>query len=458
MSQRPPRRYRTREDPFQDVWRSEAVPILVRAPGIRATAVLEELQRLHPGRYPDRLLRTLQRHISHWRATEGPERELIFRQEHPPGLRALSDFTHPSTFAVTIAAEPFKHMLYHFWLAFSGWEHVRVVQGGESFSALTEGLQEALWQLGGVPREHRTDRLSAAYRNLNAIDDEAKGYAAFCSHYGIAPTRNNTGVAHENGAVEAAHGHLKRAIKDALELRGSADFVSVAAYQAFLAEIVARKNARRAAAVAIELKALGSLPPRRTTDFSLATVTVTSSGTIIVRGVLYTVPSRLVGTRLKVHIYDDRLVCYLGAAAVLTLPRRYRRAGEGGVRYVDYRHLVASLVKKPQAFRHSVFRDHLFPRDVFRRAWAVIDRSLDPRKACRVYVGFLYLAATYGCEDALAKHLETVLEEGSVPDLEAARAAVAPVPAILPSVSVMPPDLAAYDGLLESAMSGEAMQ
>ena len=224
MSQRSPRQYRTRVDPFQDVWRAEIVPILDRAPGIRATTVLEELQRLHPGRYPDRLLRTLQRHIAHWRATEGPERELIFRQEHPPGRQALSDFTHPDGFSVTLAGRPFRHMLYHFWLAFSGWEHVRAVQGGESFTALTEGLQEALWQLGGVPREHRTDRLSAAYRNLADRDDEAKGYAEFCRHYGLEPTRNNAGVAHENGSIEAAHGHFKRSIREALELRGSNDF------------------------------------------------------------------------------------------------------------------------------------------------------------------------------------------------------------------------------------------
>jgi hypothetical protein len=175
MSQRPPRRYRTRVDPFQEVWRAEIVPILERSPGIRATTVLEELQRLHPGRYQDRVLRTLQRHIAHWRATEGPERDLIFRQDHPPGRQALSDFTHPNGFSVTIAGRPFKHMLYHFWLAFSGWQHVRAVQGGESFTALTEGLQEALWQLGGSPHEHRTDRLSAAYRNLTDREDEAPG-------------------------------------------------------------------------------------------------------------------------------------------------------------------------------------------------------------------------------------------------------------------------------------------
>jgi len=458
MSQRRPRQYRTRVDPFQDVWRAEIVPILDRSPGIRATTVLEELQRLHPGRYPDRVLRSLQRHIAHWRATEGPERELIFRQEHPPGRQALSDFTHPDSFAVTIGGKPFRHTLYHFWLAFSGWQHVRAVQGGESFTALTEGLQEALWQLGGSPREHRTDRLSAAYRNLSDREDEARGYAEFCRHYGIEPTRNNAGVAHENGSVEAAHGHLKRTIKEALELRGSNDFADLAAYQAFLAETVARKNARRAAAVAIELKALDSLPRHRTTDFSVATAGVTRSGTISLRGVLYTVPSRLIGSRLKVHIYDDRLVCYLGVSPVLTLPRSYRRAGDKAVRQIDYRHLIGALVKKPQAFRHSVFREDLFPRAAFRRAWQVLDEKLEPRKACRVYVGLLHLAAMRACEEALARHLDAILDAGSVPNLEIARVAVAPVPTALPTVTIPPPNLALYDRLLGRAEPCESPQ
>ena len=405
-----------------------------------------------------RVLRSLQRHLAHWRATEGPERELIFRQEHPPGRQALSDFTHPDSFAVTIGGKPFRHMLYHFWLAFSGWQHVRAVQGGESFTALTEGLQEALWQLGGSPREHRTDRLSAAYRNLTDREDEARGYAEFCRHYGIEPTRNNAGVAHENGSVEAAHGHLKRTIKEALELRGSNDFADLAAYQAFLAETVARKNARRAAAVAIELKALNSLPRHRTTDFSVATAGVTRSGTISVRGVLYTVPSRLIGSRLKVHIYDDRLVCYLGVSSVLTLPRSYRRVGDKAVRQIDYRHLIGALVKKPQAFRHSVFREDLFPRAAFRRAWEVLDEKLEPRKACRVYVGLLHLAAMRACEEALARHLDAILDAGSVPDLETARVAVAPVPTALPTVTIPPPDLAAYDRLLGRAAPCEIPQ
>ena len=443
------RRYRTRQDPFVEVWREELVPMLQAIPHLRATTILSELQRRYPGRYPDRLLRSLQRRIAHWRATEGPERELIFRQEHPPGRQALSDFTEGSGLAVTIAGAPFPHLLYHFWLAFSGWQYVKAICGGESFTALTESLQEALWQLGGVPREHRTDRLSAAYRNLSNQEDEAARYAEFCRHYGMEPTRNNAGVSHENGAVEAAHGHLKIGLSEALELRGSRDFADLATYQAFLQEFIARKNAPRRAVLAVELAALLPLPRHRTTDFSTATVTVTRSATISVRGVLYTVPSRLIGCRLKVHIYDDRLVCYLGTTPVVTLGRRHFKRHGPRVRVVDYRHLIGSLVKKPQAFRHSVFRDELFPRPIFRRAWEVLDARLEPRKACRVYVGLLHLAAMHGCEAALADHLTAVLDAGGTPDLEAARAAVAlPAPASPPALSVPAPDLAGYDRLL----------
>jgi hypothetical protein len=263
------------------------------------------------------------------------------------------------------------------------------------------------------------------------------------------PTRNNAGVSHENGSVEAAHGHLKSGLGEALELRGSRDFPDLAAYQAFLQEFIARKNAPRRAVLAIELAALLPLPRHRTTDFSTATVTVTRSATISVRTVLYTVPSRLIGCRLKVHIYDDRLVCYLGTTPVLTVGRRHFKRHGPRVRVVDYRHLIGSLVKKPQAFRHSVFRDELFPRLVFRRAWEALDAGLEPRKACRVYVGLLHLAAMHGCEAALADHLAAVLDAGGTPDLEAARAAVAPpAPTSAPAVSVLVPDLAGYDQLL----------
>jgi hypothetical protein len=169
------------------------------------------------------------------------------------------------------------------------------------------------------------------------------------------------------------------------------------------------------------------------------------------RGVLYSVPSRLIGTRLKVHIYDDRLVCHLGTTPVLTLPRQYRRAGDKAVRQVDWRHLIGTLVKKPQAFRHSVFREDLFPRAVFRRAWEALDHKLEPRKACRVYVGLLHLAATHGCLNALADYLQAILDANQIPDLEAARLAIAPVPTAPPRITIPAPDLKAYDRLIAAA-------
>lgn len=447
-SQREGRRYRTRPDPFAEVWRTDLIPLLESVPHIRATTLLEELRRRHPDRFGDGHLRSLQRRVAQWRATEGPDRELIFRQDHPPGLQALSDFTHAGTLGVTLAGQPFPHLIYHFWLAYSGWRFIKAIVGGESFTALTEGLQEALWQLGGVPREHRTDRLSAAYRNLSDREDEAKAYAAFCRHYGLEPTRNNAGVAHENGSVEAAHGHLKVGLAEALELRGSRDFVDLAAYQAFLQAFALRRNAAVQAALAVELKALALLPPHRTSDYSVATATVTRYGTISVRNVLYTVPSRLVGCRLKVHVFDDRLVCHHGLTPVLTVQRRHFKRGGPMLRVVDYRHLVHTLVRKPQAFRHSVFREDLFPRTAYRRAWEVLDERLEPRKACRVYVGLLHLAALHACEAQLADYLDRILDAGAIPDLDEARAAVAPIVDSNPVVTIIPPDLRAYDSLL----------
>jgi len=449
-SQRPPRAgKRTRIDPLAEAWDSEIVPLLTRFPHLRATTILEELQRAHPGVYDDAVLRTLQRRASQWRAISGPERELIFRQEHPPGWQALSDFTDAAVLDVTIAGAQFPHLIYHFWLAFSGWQYVKAIQGGESFTALTEGMQEALWQLGGAPKTHRTDRLSAAYRNLADEDDSSAGYKAFCTHYGIEPTRNNAGISHENGSVEAAHGYLKTTLGEALDLRGSRDFEDLAAYQRFLAEVTGRRNGRRRAETALELAAMAPLPKFKTTDFTLASATVTRSGTIYVRDVHYTAPSRLIGHRLKVHVYDDRLICFLGAAEVLALARVHRgKRGAARAKVIDYRHIIGALVKKPQAFARYVHREALYPRTAFRRAWEALDAALDERRSCRAYVGLLHLAATQACEARLAAWLDEVLDRGDLPDLERARLAMAPPTIVAPSVAVPPPDFRVYDGLI----------
>ncbi len=397
--------------------------------------------------------RTLERRIRRWKALHGPEREIVFRQAYPPGAQALSDFTEAGALGVTIAGAPLAHRLYHFALACSGWEHAEIVLGGESFAALAHGLQNALWALGGVPGEHRTDSLSAAFRNLDATAaaDLTQRYEALCAHYGMLPSRNNRGLAHENGTIESHHGHLKQALDQALLLRGSRDFAELDAYRRFLAELVGRRNARRRKTVELERTALRPLPAQRTTDFDETIVLVTSSGGFVLRKVFYTVPSRLVGHRLKLRIHDDRLECFLGGTHVLTLPRgRPPARGHGHV--VDYRHVLHSLRRKPPALLNLVYRDALFPRAGFRRAWEALLAELAPAAACRRMVALLALAHDRGCAAELAVALEAGLDAGHLPELDVLQARFAPQETAPPAVRVHLPAVAAYDALLRAGL------
>lgn len=208
-SQKAQPRGRRRPDPLERIFDAEVVPLLQSAPGIRPVAVYEEMLRRHPELSPS-IRRTLERRIRAWRAEHGEDQEVIFRQVHEPGRLGLSDFTDMGSIGVTIAGQALDHLLYHFRLPWSGFEHAHVILGGESFVALAEGLQNALWSVGSAPHYHRSDSLSAAFRNLDgdARADLTTRYEALCAHYRMKPTRNNKGVAHENGSIESAHGHV----------------------------------------------------------------------------------------------------------------------------------------------------------------------------------------------------------------------------------------------------------
>jgi hypothetical protein len=446
----PSKRPRRVSDPLDGLWEADILPLLQTIPGLRPVTVLEEMQRRHSGHDWSRLRRTLERRMRAWRGLHGPEREVIFRQNHPPGQQGLSDFTDMAELGVSIAGALLPHRLYHFALACSGWEHAEVVLGGESFAALAGGLQNALWALGGAPRDHRTDSLSAAFRNLEpeAAADQTRRYEALCAHYGMTASRNNAGIAHENGAIEGRHGHLKAAIEQALLLRGVRDFNSLDAYRAWTAELVGGRNARRNKALALERPCLRPLPPRRTTDHDEAIVVVTSSGGFVLRRVFYTVPSRLIGYRLRVRLYDDRLECLLGESHVLTLVRG-RSVGEGRHGHVvDYHHVIHSLRRKPMALLNLVYRDALFPRPPFRLAWERLLAAGDARAACRTMVALLALAHDRACEAELATALAQQLEQGRLPDVAALRIQFEPPPSALPVVAVALPPAASYDVLL----------
>ena len=454
-SQNPRRYWRSRPDPFAGVWDAEVVPLLKRAPNLMAITLLRKLQDDHPERFPDGVLRTLQRHIRQWRAMEGPPKEVFFPQEHAPGHRGLSDFTTMGELRITIANAPFAHILYHFVLAFSRWEHVEVVEGGESFEALSKGLQNALWQAGGAPQEHRSDSLSAAFKNLTEEKDFTVRYTALLDHYGMAGTRNNRGVSHENGSVESSHRYLKEAIEQALLLRGHRDFEDRAAYEAFVREAVMRRNRRNAAAFRIEREQLQELPARRSTDFVEEEARVTRCGTFTVRAILYSAPSRLIGHRLKVRLYSDRLDCYLSGALVLTRARGTRSPITGRGRMIDYRHFIDALKRKPQAFKGLAFRDALFPREAYRRTWEQLELKLTQRQACQTIVALLEMAARDGVEGVLAERLDALLVAGELPDLKRLREEFVPRKAELPQVTVQIPSPSVYDALLPSEQEDE---
>ena len=450
-------RGRRRPDPLAGIFDEEIVPLLEHTPDIRAVALFEELMRRHPELGPG-VRRTLERRVRQWRAMHGPEREIVFRQTHPPGQLGLSDFTDASGLGVRIAGARIQHLLYHFRLAYSGFSHAHVVLGGESFTALAEGLQNALWSLGGAPLEHRSDSLSAAYRNLkrDQREDATARYAALCAHYGMAPTRNNRGESHENGAVEGPHGHLKRALADALLLRGSRDFHVLSEYRAFVDEVVGRRNAHHRARIDVERAVLKPLPRQRTEDFDTVRVRVTASGGFLLRKVFYSVPSRLVGHQLTVRLYDERLELFLGTTPLMQLPRGRVQANGRNGQVVDYRHVIHSLRRKPMALRNLVYRDSLFPRQAYRRAFDALLEAKGERAACRDTVALLWLAHERTCEAELAKAIETGLNDGALPDPAALTTRFAPAPRALPEIRVELGSLADYDVLLTAPTSAAA--
>jgi hypothetical protein len=458
-SQKEKPRGRRRPDPLAGVWDSEIVPMLKETPELRAIAVFDEIVRRHPELASTR--RTMERRIRNWKALNGPDQDVIFRQEQIPGRLGLSDFTDMRDLGISIAGVPLDHRLYHFRLAFSGWQHAHVVLGGESFVALSEGLQNALWALGRVPQQHRSDSLSAAFRNLDrdAQEDLTRRYEDLVRHYGMQPTRNNPGVAHENGSIESPHGHLKKAIEDALLLRGSREFEDLAAYRRFIDEIVGRNNAKNRKRLELERPALKDLPERRTSDYEEKRVLVTSSGGFLLDKVFYTVPSRLIGHHLRVHLYDDRLECFLGSSRVLTLRRGRRPKASNKRGYViDYRHVIHALRRKPMALLNLVYRDHLFPRQAYARAFEALLADGNERHACRTMVGLLALAHERACEAELAEAIDAELDAGRLPDLDRMHARFKPEAAAMPEVVVQLAPLSAYDELLSAHESHGALR
>jgi Mu transposase, C-terminal domain len=443
--------WRTREDPFVEVWEEVRQELAVN-PGLQAATLLAALQRKYPGRFQDGQVRTLQRRIKIWRALEGPAKEVFFSQVHEPGRLCASDFTHLSELGITLAGQPFDHMVYHFVLTYSNWEQCTVCFS-ESFESLAEGLQNALWALGGVPAEHRTDRLSAAVNNLAKVADQqrepafTRRYQTLLAHYGLTGRKIQAGKANENGDVEQRHHRFKQALDQALMLRGSRDFATREAYERFVGELIDQLNAGRRRRLAEELLVLHSLPDNRYESCQRFDARVDSGSLIHVDRNAYSVISRLIKETVEVRLYVEHLEVWYAQRLIERLPRL-----RGRNRYrVSYRHIIDWLIRKPGAFDQYRYRDALFPTSRFRMAYDSLKQTHGDR-AAKAYLRILYMAARE-TEDGVDEALRHLLNEGQPISFEAVEALVRrgqEIPSAT-QVTVGSVDLAGYDALMTSS-------
>ena len=441
-----PREWRTRPDPFEEVWTIDIEPLLVADAGgkLEAKTIFEELCRRHPGQFTPGQLRTLQRRVRDFRAHRGPDKEVYFPQRHEPGKMAAIDFTHATELGVTIAGALFVHLFFELVLAYSGWRFVQLAFG-ETFEALLGGLQNALWALGGVPDRMRMDNLSAATHELKQTGGRAltARFAQVAEHYGFRASRIRPGESHENGVAEKAHDLLKSALEQALQLRGSRDFQSVEAYMAFVQKVVEDKFVRgREGLLAEERRVLCALPASRLPEYTRVLVRVRKWSTIHLAKRSYSVPSRLIGHQVEARLYPDVIEVRQGGKLVETLPRL--RGND--MHRIDYRHVIWSLVRKPGAFPAYRYREDLFPSRVFRRAYDALRAGRGDRADVE-YVRILHLAASTH-EATVERALAQALERGGGFDYATIKALAKPEAPPVPELHIGPPDLAPYDLLL----------
>ncbi len=440
--------WRTRTDPFAETW-EEVKEMLKTNEGLEAKTLFDYLQRKYPGRFQDSQLRTLQRRIKTWRALEGPEKEVFFAQVHYPGDRCQSDFTHVSNLQITIAGQPFPHLIYHFVLTYSNWE-TGTICFSESFASLSEGLQNALWELGGVPRTHQTDRLTSAVQKLGEAREEfTAAYRSLLKHYGLEGRAIQAGRANENGDVEQRHYRFKSALEQALLLRGHRDFEDRADYEAFLRNLFKQLNAGRRERLQEELKVLRQLPALRLDDCQRIKVKVNSGSTIQVLHNTYMVSSRLIGEHVEARVYAERVEIWYAQRCADTMPRLRGR----GNRWIDYRRIIGWLVRKPGAFANYRYRAELFPSSQFRMAYDLL-KEQSPSRADKDYLTILYWAAHEG-ESRVEEILRHQLKNDECIDLKAIESLLQDNGKISASTSVdiASVDLRGYDQLMDGEVS-----
>ena len=427
-----------RTDVFDGVW-PDIEELLSNDPGLQVKTLMQMLmdedESFHWGH-----LRTLQRRIRDWRALKGADNDVKFRQLHVPGKQSQSDWTHCEELKVTIDGVSFPHMLFHFMLPYSRWE-TAYISFSESYDNLVSGYTRAIVELGAVPAEHRTDNLSAAVTTHGSRSVFTERWQSVMDHYNVKPTKNNPGESHENGSVEKSHHLLKSEMDQALRLRKSREFASVAEYEKFIRRTLDKRNRGRRNRLIEEMAVMPDPPERAWNEAAEERVVVNAFSLVTIGKALYTVPSRLIGYELRALVYAEVVRLFLGNTFVIEMPRQ-----QPGGKRINYRHLIAHLIRKPGAFAGYVFRDDLFPSLVFRQTY---DRLMEqrPERADKVYLAILHHAAM-GSEQDVEVALGLLLASGGTPSLESVKELTRVSAGALPEIVIPVPDLFSYDDLL----------
>jgi len=380
-----------------------------------------------------------------WRALKGPGNEVFFPQVYKPGEWCESDFTRMKPLGITINGVPFIHMLYHFVLCYSNWE-TGTVCFSESYESLSTGLQNALWKLGGVAKYHRTDNLTSAVNKVGNPEVFTDNYRGLAKHYGFESQKIQPRCPNENGDIEKRHHCFKKAVDQALMLRGSRDFASRDEYEQFLAKLFDQLNSGRSKRLKEELAVLGRLPRKRHDDYTQIECKVTRFSTIRVLKNSYSLHSRLIGERVKARIYADHIEVWYAQRSIDVLPRL---RGESG-HYINYRHIIDWLVRKPGAFKNYRYKDDLFPTSQFRIAYDLLCSQHGSKQGNKHYLKILKLAAKKS-ETLVNESLRFLVQRGDEIDSKTVEAMVESDlrPPAVTDVHVEQVDLSIYDELLE---------
>ncbi len=284
-------------------------------------------------------------------------------------------------------------------------------------------------------------------------DEFTQRYQALLDHYGLSGRKTQAASPNEDGDIEQRNYRLKKAVHQALLLRGRTDFATRGDYQLFLKELFSRLNSGRRERFQEEQRHLRNLPQQRLDNCQRLSVRVGPSSTIRVKHNVYSVASRLIGETIQVHLFASHIDLFYSQRKVDSLPRL-----RGEKRHlINYRHMIDQLERKPGAFENYRYREEMFPGSYFRLAYDELKQRHPLSKAVKESLKILRFAAS---ESEAAVTAALAVLHGQQPITSDAVAALLPTlqPSIaVTSIDVAPVDLASYDRLLRSVEVSHAV-